>query len=162
MNNLPTINRPTGNRIGERPGRFAATFTTWYAAHTLADHWVQTHRQSIVKAKPGRDGARACAAHVAALTATQTAALALTAATTGLRVNPRRALAALTFNAATHYILDRRRPLHRLAGLFGKTDFATLGDPLVAPTGTGAYALDQSAHITILWLAALIATGGTR
>lgn len=148
--------------MNDRPGRFAASFATGYAAHTVADHWVQTHRQATVKAKPGADGARACATHVAALTATQAVAMAVTAASLGMRFNPRRAALALVLNAATHYVLDRRRPLHRLATLLGKDDFANLGDPLTAPTGTGAYALDQSAHIAVLWLAALIATGGTR
>jgi len=60
-------------------------------------------------------------------------------------------------DAATHYVIDRRTPLRRLALVLGKADFYDLGDAMAAPCGSGAYALDQSAHLTVLAAAALYA-----
>jgi hypothetical protein len=142
--------------------RFAAVFATLYAAHQVADHWVQTGHQAATKGRPGWTGRRACAAHVATYTATAALALAATSRRTRLGLDPGRAAVALTISAATHYLADRRAPLRRLAELTGSADFHALGACRPGrddnPTlGTGAYALDQSFHIGMLFAAALIA-----
>ena len=137
--------------------RIGLVFMAWYAAHHYADHWGQDHRDAIAKGKPGREGRAACARHVANLTATKLAALAAAGAATGIRLSPRRVAIAMAADAATHYVIDRRTPLRRLALVLGKADFYDLGDAMAAPCGSGAYALDQSAHLTVLAAAALYA-----
>lgn len=139
---------------------FAAVFAALYAAHALADHWIQTGRQAMTKGLPGWPGRRACAAHVATLTATMAAALgALVAA--GAHLAPWPLVVGLAVNAVTHYWADRRTTLARLAAALGKAEFYRLGAPRPGrddnPTlGTGAYALDQAWHMAWLFAAALI------
>jgi uncharacterized MAPEG superfamily protein len=152
-------------------GLFAAVFAAMYAAHQVADHWVQTPRQAAVKGLPGWPGRRACAGHVAALTVTAAAAIAVTAAVTGAPVRLLPAVLGLAVNAASHYAADRRRPLLALAEWLGatvvpgKAEFWHLGGPRPGRDdnpglGTGAYALDQSWHIAWLFASALIIAGG--
>lgn len=133
-------------------------YAALWAGSDLADHWIQTEHQATTKHKPGPAGQRACAAHVATLTATQALTLAGLCATTGHRLNPRRVALALALNATTHYVADRRTPLARLATKVRREGFYKLGDGYAAPTGTGAYALDQSFHHPITLIAAAIAT----
>ena len=110
------------------------------------------------------DGAGGIAsAHVATLTATKAAAVALMAAVTGLHLAAAAVTAGLAADAVSHYWADRRVTLARLAGWLGKRGFYELGAPRAghddAPhLGTGAYALDQSWHIAWLFIAALIIT----
>jgi hypothetical protein len=134
-------------------GTFAAVFTTLYAAHQVADHWIQTQYQADTKAQPGWPGRLACLAHVASYTTT--AAIALTAAAYlgNLHLSITRVTAALTVSAVSHYIADRRAPLRALADACRKA-------PAWLENGGGLYALDQSWHIGWLWIAALIATTG--
>ena len=139
-------------------GRLGGAFALLYAAHTIGDHWVQTHAQACAKSRDDDEGRRACAAHVATLTATQALFLGVGALAARERLSPRHVALALGINAATHYWADRRRPLKALADRLGKGDFASCGDPAAAPCGTGAYALDQSWHIGWLAIAAAIAT----
>ena len=54
--------------------------------------------------------------------------------------------------AATHYLIDRRWPVKRLADATGKSTFYGLGGPL-----GGAYRLDQAAHHTAETIAAVVA-----
>lgn len=143
-------------------------FAALYAAHQVGDHWAQTGYQAGAKGKPGREGRRACAAHVAVLTAVKAAALAAVHVT-GHRLHPRRAAVALAADAVSHYLADRRcheplTGLTRLAMLAGKQEFWALGLPREGrddnpSLGTGAYALDQAFHIGCLWLAALACAG---
>ncbi|MEU0941138.1 hypothetical protein ABZ374_48380, partial [Embleya sp. NPDC005971] len=56
--------------------RFAATAAILTAAHHVGDYWIQTHAQALAKGRPGREGRRACAAHVATYTLGQALALA--------------------------------------------------------------------------------------
>jgi hypothetical protein len=140
---------------------FLVTFTALYTAHMVGDHWVQTHTQALTKALPGWPGRLACARQVATLTATKAVALLAAATVTGTPVSPARAAAALAFDAASHYLADRRTPLATLAALIGKTGFYQLGAPRTghddAPhLGTGAYALDQSWHIAFIFITALL------
>lgn len=144
------------------------TFAALYAAHQVGDHWVQTSRQATAKGKDGWEGRRACAAHVATLTAVKAAALA-GLHVTGHRLNPRRAAFALAADAVSHYLADRRsleppRGLAKLAVLAGQGGFWALGAPRPGrddnpSLGTGAYALDQAFHTGCLWLAALACAG---
>lgn len=148
---------PAALTADARAGRVAFVFMALAAAHNYADHWGQDNRDAITKGTPGHEGRAACARHVANLTATKVAALAVAGAATGIRLSPRRVAVAMTLDALTHYVIDRRAPLRRLAIALGKADLYDLGDPTAAPCGTGAYALDQSAHLTILAALALYA-----
>ncbi|WP_019635123.1 DUF3307 domain-containing protein [Actinomadura atramentaria] len=138
------------------PEVFAGVFAALFAAHEVADHWVQTHTQAVRKGSPGWVGRLACARHVATYTATLTVVLALVSWRLGIGYSLPNVVAAVVLTAGTHYWADRRTTLRRLADLARKGDFAGLGDPLAAPTGTGAYSLDQAWHIGFLSVAALI------
>ncbi|RSN51119.1 DUF3307 domain-containing protein [Actinomadura sp. WAC 06369] len=140
-----------------RAARAALLFAAFYAAHEVGDHWIQRHGDALAKGQPGAEGRAACARHVATLTAAKAAAAAAAVAVTGMRVRPGRLAGAMLADALSHYVIDRRRPLARLADRVGKTEFYELGSGTAAPCGTGAYALDQSAHITALWVAAITA-----
>ena len=147
-----------------RPAVFAAIFAALYAAHQVADHWVQTQHQADTKGQPGWPGRRACADHVASYTATSIFALYLVAWRTGIHLDDMRVGAGLAVSAVSHYLADRRTPLARLAGWLGSGRFYQLGAPRPGrddnpSLGTGAYALDQSWHITWLLATALIITG---
>lgn len=128
---------------------FAAVFVALYAAHQVADHWVQTQHQADHKGQPGWAGRMACAAHVATYTLTAVLALVLLAVATGWRPEVLPLLAGLTVSAVSHYIADRRTPLRWIADRLGK-------DPAWLERGGGMYALDQSWHIGWLFVAALV------
>lgn len=127
----------------------AAVFISLYAAHMVADHWVQTQHQASRKGLPGWAGRVACAAHVATYTLTAVVALVLLAGVTGWRPHILPLAAGLLVSAASHYVADRRTPLRRLADWLGK-------DPGWLDNGGGLYALDQSWHVGWLFTAALI------
>lgn len=146
-------------------GSFAAVFVALFVAHQVGDHWVQTHRQSCTKGRPGWAGRVACAGHVATYTVTALAALALTGWVVGLDLPVWRVVVGLVVSAVSHYWADRRSTLARLAAVLGKSGFYGLGSPRPGrddnpSLGTGAYALDQSWHIGWLWVAALVIAGG--
>jgi hypothetical protein len=140
-----------------RAARIGLVLAAWKAAHGYADHIGQDSGDACEKGEPGWKGRAACARHVADLTATKLAALAVAGAATGIRLSPHRVAVAMAIDAASHYIIDRRTPLRKLAEVLGKTEFYTLGDPKAAPCGTGAYAMDQAAHDLLLFLTALYA-----
>lgn len=142
------------------PTVFAAVFVALYAAHEVGDHWVQTHRQACGKGAPTWRGRWLCAGHVASLTATKAAAVAVVAVATGLSLSLWAVAAGLLLDAVTHYWADRRTTLAALAERVKKGEFARLGDGAAAPVGTGAYALDQSWHIGWLLIAALVMSIG--
>jgi hypothetical protein len=128
---------------------FAACFAALYAAHMVADHWVQTNAQATTKGAPGWPGRRACAAHVASYTLTALVALLALVWRTGLVLHPASVACGLTVSAVTHYVIDRRTPLRRLAMAMGvPADWFDHGG--------GAYALDQSWHIGWLFISALV------
>ncbi|WP_330438839.1 DUF3307 domain-containing protein [Micromonospora sp. NBC_00821] len=142
-------------------GAFAAVFVALYAAHQVADHWIQTQHQADHKGRAGWVGRWNCAKHVTTYGATQLLALALLAAVTGWRPTLAPMVVGMTVNLATHYIADRRTPLFRLALATGSAAFWKLGTPRAdrddnPSLGTGAYALDQSWHIGFLFVSALI------
>lgn len=140
---------------------FAAVFATLYAAHPVADHWVQTQHQADTKGAPGWSGRLACAAHVATYTFTAVWALVALRHATGVALDPGHTAAGLAVSAISHYVADRRTPLKWLAEATGSRRFYAVGAPRPGrddnPTiGTGAYALDQSWHVFFLFVAALV------
>ncbi|MEO3875494.1 transcriptional regulator [Nonomuraea sp. B12E4] len=136
---------------------FAAVFATLFAAHSFGDHWVQSHRQACGKGAPGPAGRVWCARHVVGLTITKLVALLAVTFVTGLYIHPAWLAAGMGVDAASHYWADRRTTLQALANRLGKADFYKLGE---GHLGSGAYALDQSWHVTWLFIASLIMTGG--
>ena len=135
---------------------FAAVFATLYAAHQVADHWVQTQHQADTKGQPGRVGRVACAAHVASYTLTAVVALGVLCLYTGLELSPWSTMVGLTVSAVTHYIADRREPLRRIADATGSGPFYRVNSGGI----NGAYLLDQSWHVGFLFLSALIIAAG--
>jgi hypothetical protein len=129
---------------------FAPIFVALFAAHQVADHWVQTQRQADLKGGKGWSGRLACGRHVATYTATGLLFLLAMAAVTGVVLHPVPVAVGLAVSAVTHYIADRRTPLHWAAGRLGKDEYWLVH-------GGGLYALDQSWHIGWLFVAALIA-----
>lgn len=143
--------------------RTAAAWAALSASHEFADHWVQIDAQAVAKGKPGAEGARACAAHVATYTATQAAALAAANRLLGLRIGWKRAALGLAISAGTHYVADRQgghwrdenpRGIVRLAAATGHAGWLER-DPLAG------YLMDQSWHKACLAVAAMVAGGGT-
>ena len=146
-------------------GRLGGVYALLHAGHDVGDHWVQTNDQAMYKGDYGLAGHRACAAHVATLTATQAAFLTAGALAAGERLSPRRVALGLAVNAVSHYAADRRAhgvlpPLARALWRYGKADFLAAGDGRAAPCGTGSYALDQAWHAGWLAVAAAIIAGG--
>jgi hypothetical protein len=159
-------------------GTFAAVFATLYAAHQVAEHWVQTHHQTLTKAAGGWPGRWACARHVATYTATAVVMLTAAALLLPLPLSVLGVAVGQAVSASTHYWADRRDPLLLLAVVLHKSRFYFLGMPRphlpevpdrdgpIGATvphdnpslGTGAYALDQSFHVFWLFVAALITT----
>jgi hypothetical protein len=140
---------------------FAATFAALYAAHQVADHWIQTDHQAGTKGAAGWRGRLACMAHVATYTATSAVFLGALAWRCGLDLPSGHLAAGLAVSAVTHYFADRRTPLRRLAELVGSGRLWVLGAPRAGHNdnpslGTGAYALDQSWHVGWLFIAALV------
>jgi hypothetical protein len=145
-----------------RTARFAAAYALLTASHELADHWVQIDAQAVTKGKPGREGAVACAKHVATYTATQSLALLVGQRALGLRLTPGRAAAALAVSAVTHYVADRQgghwrdeqpRGVVRLAAATGHAGWLQR-DP------NAGYLMDQSWHKAWITVAALVAATG--
>jgi hypothetical protein len=131
---------------------YPAVYALLRIAADLGDHWIQTDYQAQHKAKPGIEGHAALAGHVASYVATQGAALLAGNRLLGLGLRPRSIAAALALSGATHYLIDRRRPVQRIAEATGKGNFYNLGGPL-----GGAYLLDQATHHLAEGLAAFLA-----
>ncbi|WP_435596541.1 transcriptional regulator [Streptomyces albogriseolus] len=138
----------TANRAAAYP----AVYALLRVAADVADHWVQSDHQAQHKAKPGAEGHKALAGHVASYTATQAAALLIGNRVLGLGLRPRSMAAALALSGATHYLIDRRWPVRKTAKATGKGSFYELGGPL-----GGAYLLDQATHHLFEGLAAYVA-----
>lgn len=139
---------------------FASVFVSMYAAHHVADHWLQRSAEALGKSARSWRGCLLCARHVAVLVVTKLVALSAMAAVVGLHLSVPAVALGLSVDALSHYIADRRTPLEYLARLLDKAEFWNLGDGGAAPAGTGAYALDQSWHVAWLFVAALIACVG--
>nr|WP_117215133.1 DUF3307 domain-containing protein [Allorhizocola rhizosphaerae] len=134
---------------------FGAIFGTLYAAHQVADHWVQTQHQADHKGLPGSQGRAACLAHVGSYTITSAVMIAVLAGVTGMTITFPWLVVGLWVSAVSHYVADRRVPLRRMADRLGK-------DPGWLERGGGLYALDQAWHYGWLWVSALVITVGAR
>lgn len=140
---------------------FAVTLPALLVAHNVADHWVQTHRQAVMKAAMSTAGRLACLRHVASYTVVTAGTVALLWSVFDLPITPLGFVTGQLVSAVTHYWADRRHTLAGLAAALGKAEFYALGSSRVGrddnPTlGTGAYALDQSWHWLWLGVAALL------
>jgi hypothetical protein len=140
---------------------FVSVFIALLVGHYIGDFWLQTSRQATDKALKNWRGRLACARHAIALAITKAAILAITVIVTELHVSIAAVTLALVVDAVSHYWADRRTTLQKLADIFGKGGFYTLGKPRPGRDdnpvlGTGAHALDQAWHITWIWIAALI------
>jgi hypothetical protein len=136
--------------ITEREENAVLIYAALLSGHWLGDHWAQTGHQVAHKGLPGAEGRRACASHVATLTACQALLVGLVAVSEGGVGGPVQIILGLAVNALTHYWADRRRTLEGLAHLmqrYGKHDYYTCG---------GAPHLDQAWHMGWLLSAALI------
>jgi len=122
------------------------------AAH-VADHWIQTGHQAAHKADPGAKGHLAMAGHIATYAGSQALALTVASHLLGAGIRPRGIAAAVAFSAATHWFIDRRWPVRRLAEATGKSGFHDAGEVC----GSGQYVLDQSAHHLMEGIAAVVA-----
>lgn len=120
---------------------FAVVAATLYAAHAVADHWVQSHTAACRKAAPGLAGAAWCAWHVTTYLVTCTAAVVAVAAVLGVLddLSPVGLAVGAAVNGLSHYVADRRWPLLWLARITGHGEWVDV-DPQ-AP-----YRLDQSWH----------------
>lgn len=126
---------------------FAGVAMALYAAHHVADYWVQTDAQAKAKGAAGASGRRACSAHVATYVATQAVFLLTLVLVTGVALHPGRVVMALLISGVTHWTADRRERglLFWLANRVpGKRDFLVFDRGHLA---SGAWALDQSWHI---------------
>ena len=128
---------------------FAAASAALYAAHQVADHWIQTQHQAAHKAEPGLKGHLCCARHVATYTLTSAAALLALHVVTGMPLHLGWTVAGLAVSAVTHHIADRRVPIRRMADALKKS-------PEWLEKGGGLYALDQAWHYGWLFVAALL------
>jgi hypothetical protein len=125
----------------DRRTAYPAVYALLRIAADVADHWVQSDHQAQHKAKPGIEGHKALAGHVASYVGTQAAALLIGNHALDLGLRPRSMAAALVLSGATHYLTDRRWPVQQMAEATGKGAFYQLGGPL-----GGAYRLDQATH----------------
>lgn len=158
-------------------GNAAATYAAMRTAAHVADHWLQTGHQAAHKADAGYAGHRAMAGHIASYAGAQAVALVVADQLLDMKLKPSRIVAAITVSAATHWFIDRRWPVRKLAEAIGATGcrldgkcadaehapdesscnggFHGLGGPL-----GGAYILDQSAHHLMEAVAAIVAARG--
>jgi len=137
------------------PGLFAAIFAALYAAHEVADHWVQTQHQADHKHEPGRAGWFALLGHVASYTTTAAIAVGLVVTLCGIHLDTAgglRLLAGLAISALTHGWADRRHTLAWLATKIGSGPFYQVKSGGIS----GSYLLDRSFHIGWLFIAALV------
>lgn len=130
----------------------AAAYAALRTAAHVADHWVQTGHQAAHKGDSGVTGHRAMAGHIAGYAGAQAVALVAVNHLLDIGLKPRGIAAAVAFSAATHWFIDRRWPVRKLADATGHRGFHDLGGPL-----GGAYILDQSAHHLMEGVAAVVA-----
>lgn len=102
------------------PLTYAVLLPTLYAAHTVADHVVQTDQQAATKATSWRG----MAGHVGGYQLTQGIAVGAVLAASGLRPTWRGLLAGTLVSAASHAFLDRRWPVIELLKRTGSSRFA--------------------------------------
>lgn len=132
----------------------AITYAALFAGHHVGDHPLQSRTAAAGKPAPGypelAGGAHPwrgwawCVQHVTVYTAVQAACLALVALVAPLTLTG--AIAALTVSAATHAVIDRRWLVRWFLDAKGAHDWAE-----------GPYLVDQSLHLAMLLVAAVMA-----
>lgn len=111
-----------------------------------------TASRAAHKADPGAAGHRAMAGHIASYAGAQALALVAVNRALGVGLKPCGIAAAVALSAGTHWFIDRRWPVRKLAHAMDKDAFHDMGGPL-----GGAYILDQSAHHLMEGAAAVLA-----
>lgn len=134
----------------------AVTYAAMRTAAHVADHWAQTSHQAVHKADAGLSGHRAMAGHIASYAASQAVAVVAADRLLGMGLRPSRIAAAVAFSAATHWFIDRRWPVRRLAEATGKQEFLNLDTSVFG----SMYTLDQSAHHLMEAVASVVAARG--
>lgn len=108
----------------------ALVYVALFAAHGIGDVWVQRHRHVLAKGDANWHGQLACAIHVTTYTVTTAVAVLLVMwAPLGTHITWAGFAAGQAFSAITHYAIDRRWTLLRLAIVLRKRDFHDLGAP---------------------------------
>lgn len=130
----------------------------------LGDMWVQTEHQTEHQAEHkglhGEEkqvGQRACAAHALTYTATLAAGVGVINHAFRLGLRPSRMAAGLLLAGATHYVIDRREPLRKVAEAVNKGAFYRMSTPV-----SGSFELDQAAHRIFNTAAAFLMATGRR
>ncbi len=136
----------------------AVAYVALFAGHHLGDHPFQSTAAATGKSAPETAelargahpwrGWSWCVRHVAVYTATQAACLALVALVAPL--HPVGALAALAVSASTHAVIDRRWVVRWFLSVKGAHDWVE-----------GPYLVDQSLHLGVLLVAAVLAASVT-
>ncbi|UJV42943.1 hypothetical protein [Streptomyces sp. AMCC400023] len=144
--------------------RFTAAYAALTAAHEVADYWAQQDSDAVAKGRPGREGAAACARHVAGYTAVQAAALLGVSAYLGVRYDWRRAAAGLAVSALTHYAADRCAGRWNDPGLTApavvRLAHRTGHGPWLSKDPGAGPLMDQAWHKGWVMVAAAVAAGG--
>ncbi|MGI8329797.1 transcriptional regulator [Actinomadura scrupuli] len=149
---------------------FAVVLVSMLVTHNVADHWVQTDRQSQDKVLHGvhvRKGRMACLRHVASYTACTALVTGAMWAVFDLQISLFSFVAGQAISAVTHYWADRRTTLEGLVNWLGRTlipgkgNLYRLGAPRAdkddnPSLGTGAYALDQAWHWWWIFVASVV------
>lgn len=104
---------------------FGALLATFGEMHPFCDLFVQSSKDATTKGRPGWQGRRACAHHVATYTATQYAAAEAVTRALGAPVPIGPMLAGQALTAISHYMIDRRTLFTKVirSRLVGKTEF---------------------------------------
>lgn len=143
---------------------FSVTYALLSVGHHIGDHWIQRGIDACRKQLPGRIGALHCGVHVATVTATKALILIPGLLLLGLPVSWAGVILALVVDAASHYLVDRGRPLRAMATAAGKAEYVERVTVIRTPggqaettgPGTGAYELDQAWHRGWVLIAAMI------
>ncbi|MCX4681303.1 DUF3307 domain-containing protein [Streptomyces sp. NBC_01433] len=127
---------------------FATLFILLYAAHLVSDYALQTDTQAEHKALRSAAGWRALLSHAGTHVVASAVALGAGAVLLDLPLTLPVAGGVLAWVGLSHGFVDRRWPVQWWMEHTGSTDFFQKG---------GAPLVDQTAHVTALLLAALVA-----
>ncbi|MEU1221322.1 DUF3307 domain-containing protein [Streptomyces microflavus] len=127
---------------------FPTLFILLYGAHLLSDYALQTDAQAEHKALRSRAGWWALLSHAGTHVAVSALALGAGAVLLDLPLTLPAGAAVLAWVGISHGFIDRRWPIRWWMENTGSADFFQKG---------GAPLVDQTAHVTALLLAAMVA-----
>ncbi|QSB07157.1 DUF3307 domain-containing protein [Natronoglycomyces albus] len=130
------------------PGTTSYVFIALFIGHIIGDLITQTDHQAANKTAPGREGRRACLAHVIGYGLTQTAVTVALIALADVDIHPVALVVGLALSILTHYPLDRGPVLPWISRITRGSKFWS--------TPSGRLLTDQTAHLTMITIAALI------